>query len=118
MAIVAKMKRRMKQMIDVAEKYAVADIFDTINLLQQMSNKINLDPIEGPDARARRLSRRSRSMTQLETDSTDSRRSSRQLSPLPASPRPDLAYGARKMNTFKSFSDHLVVLTKTYTNRR
>ena len=33
MSIVGKMKRRMKQMLDVTEKYAVEDIFETINLL-------------------------------------------------------------------------------------
>ena len=30
MSIVGKMKRRMKQMLDVTEKYAVEDIFETI----------------------------------------------------------------------------------------
>merc|ERR1712107_286742 len=71
MSIVGKMKRRMKQMLDVTEKYAVEDIFETINLLQQMSNKIKLSPIEDDSERAHRLSRRSQSLTVLGVDSVD-----------------------------------------------
>ena len=139
MAIVGKMKRRMKQMLDVTEKYAVEDIFDTINLLQQMSNKIKLSPIEGEEERVNRLSRRSQSLTVLGVDTVDSPSKStgrkqqaklvqsssssrRSLSPLTeragGGGEVHLEVGGRKMNTFKSFSDHLAVLTKTYTNRR
>jgi len=134
MAIVGKMKRRMKQMLDVTEKYAVEDIFDTINLLHQMSNKIKLRPIEGEEERVSRLTRRSQSLTVLGVDSVDSpstrskqqggvkllqsspsSSSRRSLSPL--TERGSTGTGG-KMKTFKSFSDHLAVLTKTYTNRR
>ena len=139
MAIVGKMKRRMKQMLDVTEKYAVEDIFDTINLLHQMSNKIKLSPLEGEEERASRLTRRSQSLTVLGVDSVDSpsmsTRSRQQAggvklvqSSSSSSSRRSLSpltergiggeVGGRKMNTFKSFSDHLAVLTKTYTNRR
>ena len=142
MSIVGKMKRRMKQMLDVTEKYAVEDIFETINLLQQMSNKIKLSPIEDDSERAHRLSRRSQSLTVLGVDSIDgpsrtggskdvpqhsfsSSSSRRSLSPLRPSERGSIGEGGgggggggRKMNTFKTFSDHLAVLTKTYTNRR
>ena len=142
MSIVGKMKRRMKQMLDVTEKYAVEDIFETINLLQQMSNKIKLSPIEDDSERAHRLNRRSRSLTVLGVDSVDgpsrtggskdvpqhsfsSSSSRRSLSPLRPSERGSVGEGGgggggggRKMNTFKTFSDHLAVLTKTYTNRR
>ena len=140
MAIVGKMKRRMKQMLDVTEKYAVEDIFDTINLLHQMSNKIKLRPIEGEEERVSRLTRRSQSLTVLGVDTVDSpstrskqqqggvkllqsssssSSSRRSLSPL--TERGSTGSGGevgRKMKTFKSFSDHLAVLTKTYTNRR
>ena len=125
MAITAKMKRRMKQMLDVAEKYAVEEIFETINLLQQMSNKMKLAPVETGEERARRLGRRSQSLTVL-ADLSNSPASRRSLSPIPegAAARADLVDGegaagqGRRMNTLKSFSDHLAVLTKTYTNRR
>ena len=131
MAIVGKMKRRMKQMLDVTEKYAVEDIFDTINLLQQMSNKIKLSPLEGEEERVSRLSRRSQSLTVLGVDTVDSpskvgvklvqasssSSSRRSLSPLTERGGGG-EVGGRKMNTFKSLSDHLAVLTKTYTNRR
>ena len=76
MAIVGKMKRRMKQMLDVTEKYAVEDIFDTINLLHQMSNKIKLSPLEGEEDRVTRLTRRSQSLTVLGIDTVDSPSSS------------------------------------------
>ena len=137
MAIVGKMKRRMKQMLDVTEKYAVEDIFDTINLLQQMSNKIKLSPLEGEEERVSRLSRRSQSLTVLGVDTVDSPSKStkqqvgvklvqassssssrRSLSPLTEHGGGGGEVGGRKMNTFKSLSDHLAVLTKTYTNRR
>ena len=144
MAIVGKMKRRMKQMLDVTEKYAVEDIFDTINLLHQMSNKIKLSPLEGEEDRVTRLTRRSQSLTVLGIDTVDSPSSStrskhpggkqiqpssssssrRSLSPLRPTERGGgevgvgVGVGGSKMNTFKSFSDHLAVLTKTYTNRR
>ena len=142
MAIVGKMKRRMKQMLDVTEKYAVEDIFDTINLLHQMSNKIKLRPIEGEEERVSRLTRRSQSLTVLGVDSVDSPSAStrskqqggvkllqssssssssrRSLSPLTERGSSTGTGGevGRKMKTFKSFSDHLAVLTKTYTNRR
>ena len=142
MAIVGKMKRRMKQMLDVTEKYAVEDIFDTINLLHQMSNKIKLSPIEGEEERVNRLTRRSQSLTVLGVDTVDSPSKStrsrqqagvklvqsssssssrRSLSPLTergGGGGGGEVVGGRKMNTFKSFSDHLAVLTKTYTNRR
>merc|ERR1719336_650514 len=126
MAIVGKMKRRMKQMLDVTEKYAVEDIFDTINLLQQMSNKIKLSPIEGEEERVSRLTRRSQSLTVLGVDSIDgpsrtggskdvpqhsfsSSSSRRSLSPLRPSKRGSIGEGGggvggggRKMNTFKT----------------
>ena len=137
MAIVGKMKRRMKQMLDVTEKYAVEDIFDTINLLHQMSNKIKLSPIEGEEERVSRLTRRSQSLTVLGVDTVDSpstrskqqggvklvqssssSSSRRSLSPLTERGRTGVGEVGRKLNTFKSFGDHLAVLTKTYTNRR
>ena len=127
MAITAKMKRRMKQMLDVTEKYAVEEIFETINLLQQMSNKMKLAPVESGEERARRLGRRSQSLTVL-ADLTNSPASRRSLSPIAegarAAARVDVVDGeggagqGRRMNSLKSFSDHLAVLTKTYTNRR
>ena len=139
MAIVGKMKRRMKQMLDVTEKYAVEDIFDTINLLQQMSNKIKLSPIEGEEERVSRLTRRSQSLTVLGVDTVDGTSKSKQTNAgaklvktsSSSSSRRSLSplterggggggemVGGRKMNTFKSLGDHLAVLTKTYTNRR
>ena len=122
MACIAKMKRRMKQMLDVAEKYAVEDIFDTMNLLQQMSQKIQLAPIESVDSRTHRLTRRSQSMSQLGTDCVDGALSRRSLSPMSSKVHQKTPEGSgggvRKLNTLKSFSDHLAVLTKTYTNRR
>merc|ERR1712156_678551 len=37
----AKMKTRMKHMIDVSDKYAVVEIFDTINILNKVSLEID-----------------------------------------------------------------------------
>ena len=47
------MKRRMKDMIDVTDKYAVVEIFDNINILNEASK--DLDKLRHPEEdRARR----------------------------------------------------------------
>merc|ERR1719443_2881475 len=51
---VSRMKRRMKDMIDVTDKYAVVEIFDNINILNEASK--DLDKLRDPEGedRARR----------------------------------------------------------------
>ena len=49
---VSKMKRRMKDMIDVTDKYAVADIFDSINILNEASK--DLDSLDSSQNTSRR----------------------------------------------------------------
>jgi hypothetical protein len=117
--ILTKMKRRMKHIIDVSEKYAVTDIFDTINLLREMSEEMDPSVTSSDEGKTnKKMNRRHcKSMMSLEkvtmpaTDTVDS------SAPLPGE---EMMVGARsqKMNTFKSLTDHLSCLTKTYTSRR
>ena len=44
--ILGKMKRRMKHIIDVSDKYAVENIFEVINLLREMSEAMEAVPRE------------------------------------------------------------------------
>merc|ERR1719264_2199363 len=107
------------------------------SLLNISSALENGKEVEGEEERVSRLSRRSQSLTVLGVDTVDSPSKStkqqvgvklvqassssssrRSLSPLTERGGGGGEVGGRKMNTFKSLSDHLAVLTKTYTNRR
>ena len=77
------MKRRMKDMIDVSDRYAVLDLFDNLSLLATAS-------------------------AELEREQGEGRRSAVSLGELPSfAPAPH-------NKTFRSLSDHLCVLRKTY----
>jgi len=123
MAIIEKMKRRMKNMIDVAEIHVVEDIMININLLQQMAETIGLSAIENEDCGIKALNRRCRSMSNLVSESSEdslSNGSSMSSSP-PNLPQitmaGDLWYERRK-KTLKILTDHVAVLTKSYINRK
>lgn len=141
--VLGKMKRRMKHMVDVAEKYAVTDMFDTLNMLHEMEEELNpqlckvteVNSINNSSNMRRKMSRQSKSLFSInnafldmpEVESASPRNiriksigcsemsSSSELSSAMSSKE-----GGRgpKMNTFRSLTDHLTVLTKSYTNRR
>merc|ERR1719192_284096 len=98
---VSKMKRRMKDMIDVTDKYAVADIFDSINILNEAS--LDLDSLDSS------LSTTRRSAVSLGGDESCPNTST-------VSTRSDVTSlgQERKSKTLRSLSDHLAVLRRTY----
>ena len=101
---VSKMKRRMKDMIDVTDKYAVADIFDSINILNEASK--DLDSLDCS------LSTTRRSVVSLGGEETCPNIST--ISTI--STRSDVTSlgQERKSKTLRSLSDHLAVLRRTY----
>jgi hypothetical protein len=86
----ARMKTRMKHMIDVSDKYAVIDIFDTISIFDKLS--LAMDPAGGPPPREEQP---------------------RRVSDSSAEERPP---GTGK--TLRSLSDHVCLLGRAYCSTR
>ena len=114
---VSKMKRRMKDMIDVTDKYAVVDIFDNINILNTASRDLDSlqDPATAEADRARRSIVSLMSVPQggedndiVEVGPEVSEVSEDEIVKAPFS-GPDTS-----ARTLRSLSDHLCVLRKTY----
>jgi len=114
--LLGKMKRRIKQILDVSDRYAVQDIFDNINLVTELSEALQPSKPTSRMEKCKSVStldkvqRQPRPVSNQENwagDWTDTASSSGQPDRRP-----------RKMNTFRSLTDHLAVLTKTYTNRK
>jgi len=111
--ILEKMKRRLKHMIDVSEKYAVVEIFDTIHILDEASKDLNCSAKSNQ-----------RSVMSLENDILDcttlsihdcSRKSSETSTSSKSFSGPPSDEKTRgKTKTLRSLSDHLCVLRKTY----
>jgi len=114
--ILGKMKTRMKHIIDVSEKYAVENIFDSINLLKEMSDEMQQSP---PEKKVIKMGK-CKSMNSLFKAKEDPIKSLGINLDIKenASEAPNVISKSRKVNTLRSLSDHLAVLTKTYTNRR
>ena len=115
---IGKMKRRSKQILDISDKYAVEDIFDNINLVNECS--ASLQP---PAVRTRKMSKwQSVGLMVTETPDRDT------FDPETRPPEfPDVSRQSSgsstvrrhsKKSTILSLTDHLAVLTKTYTGRR
>jgi len=114
--ILGKMKRRMKHIIDVSDKYAVENIFEGINLLREMSEAMEPSPLPEKKVKMGKC----KSMNSLHKIKHDSRASIVSESDLKEniSRPPNILPKSRKVNTLRSLTDHIAVLTKTYTNRR
>jgi len=109
--VVTKMKRRMKDMIDVTDKYAVVEIFDNINILNEASK--DLDKLRHPedDPRARR------SVVSLMSVPDGDVEDGVRKTEAPASPETSWKSSSghdTNVKTLRSLSDHLCVLRKTY----
>jgi len=117
--VLGKMKRRMKHMIDVSEKYAVVEIFDTINILNEVSK--DLDSTANSDQRRSIISLGDLHNTSLDYAFASLENPSRKSSD--SSMSSELSSGSQadekgkwKTKTLRSLSDHLCVLSKTYLN--
>ena len=109
------MKRRMKHIIDVSDKYAVENIFEGINLLREMSEA--MEPVR-PEKKVKMG--KCKSMNSLHKMKQESRASIGSESDLKENnpEGPNVLMKSVKVNTLRSLTDHLAVLPKTYTNRR
>jgi len=123
-----KMKRRMKHILDVSEKYAVIDLFSAISALHEESD--DLDPSESlKDSKDRRLTRSVTSFCNNTYRLPDSPSFSRVSSPSPSSVSslffaesnldcPQILLRKNPLRHFQSLSDHLCVLGKAYTDKQ
>ena len=108
-------------MIDVSEKYAVVEIFDTINILNEVSK--DLASTANSDQRRSIISLGDLHNTSLDYDFSSMENPSRKSSD--SSLSSELSSGSQgqaddkvkgRTKTLRSLSDHLCVLSKTYLN--
>merc|ERR1719481_829506 len=74
--VLLKMKRKMKQMMDVSEKYAVTQIFESINVINQLENElegeqVDFHSVDRREGRERKVSRQSKSLFSLHSTMED-----------------------------------------------
>jgi len=127
--VLEKMKRRMKQIIDVSEKYAVIELFIIMNAISEKSDNLDLSS-SLKDSKDRRLTQSLTSFSNVAHSDVDSRSLSEIPSPsslcsfafaessissLDCQPS---ALKKQSLRPLKSFSDHIFVLTKTYTSKQ
>jgi len=96
--IIERMKRRMKRIIDMTDKYSVVEIFDAINILSETSD--DLDDSGNNDIELKRRS--AISVGEIVKDSSPGQDKRKKTS----SP------GA--VTTFRAISEHFAFLTKNY----
>ena len=117
---IGKMKRRSKQILDISDKYAVEDIFDNINLVNECS--ASLQPPE--TVRTRKMSKwQSVGLMVSDTPDRDTFDTETRLPEYSDVSRQSSGGSGTvrrpsKKSTILSLTDHLAVLTKTYTGRR
>jgi len=118
MRILVKMKRRLKHMMDVSDKYFLTDLMDTIHLLGKATSEL-APPVEQFSVSSASscssflsldlsTSTSYLSLSSPSTSYTSSFSSSSSSSSAPSRP---------KLRPFRSLVDQLVVLSKTYTEQ-
>merc|ERR1712130_874170 len=120
MHILVKMKRRLKHMMDVSDKYFLTDLLDTLHLLGQATSEL-APPMEGEGYNMDSLS----SSSSFDTLSTSPSYLSLSSPTIPSisctssSSSSSSTAPSRhlKLRPFRSLLDQLVVLGKTYTER-
>ena len=118
MRILVKMKRRLKHMMDVSDKYFLTDLMDTIHLLGKATSEL-APPVEQFSVSSASscssflsldlsTSTSYLSLSSPSTSYTSSTSCSSSSSSAPSRP---------KLRPFRSLVDQLVVLSKTYTEQ-
>ena len=108
--VLVKMKRRMKQMIDVSEKYVVVDMFDTANDMKDLC-----DEMETRMGVVNKESKLCKSTLSLE-DELEEESPGRAVAECMSKTME--AYPERRKKTFRALAEHLIVITKAFTARR
>jgi hypothetical protein len=114
----AKLKRRLKHILDVSDKYAVEDLFDGINLLNDISDDVDKQA-KSPNA-GRKSKIQYKSLISLQKSILDdkSKYDGAGANDEKAKGKEINNAEKKKVHNWRSLTDHLSVLTKTYTNRR
>merc|ERR1712233_281893 len=120
MHILVKMKRRLKHMMDVSDKYFLTDLLDTLHLLGQATSEL-APPMEGEGYNMDSLSSSS-SFDNLSTSTSYLSLSSPTISSISYTSSSSSSSSTApsrhlKLRPFRSLLDQLVVLGKTYTER-
>merc|ERR1712004_581106 len=114
MRILVKMKRRLKHMMDVSDKYFLTDLMDTIHLLgkatSELATPVEQFSVSSASSCSSFLSLDLSTSTSYLSLSSPSTFSSSSSSSSSAQSRP-------KLRPFRSLVDQLVVLSKTYTEQ-
>ena len=111
LSVLVKMKRRMKQMLDVSEKCVVVEMIDTANDLKDwFEDAENIKAIEEKEPRL------SKSTLSLETELDEERpRPRNSVSECLSSSIEACPFTTRQRRTFKTISEHVIVITKSFT---
>jgi len=108
--VLVKMKRRMKQMIDVSEKYVVVDMFDTANDMKDLCDE--METTLGAVNKESKLCKSTLSLEDELEEESPGRAAAECLS------KTMEAYPERRKKTFRALAEHLIVITKAFTARR
>jgi len=112
MHILVKMKRRLKHMMDVSDKYFLTDLLDTLHLLGQATSEL-APPMEENYMGSSPSS--CSSFDDLSTSTSYLSLSSPSISYISSSSSSTTAPHRPKLRPFRSLLDQLLVLGKTYT---
>ena len=127
--VLAKMKRRMKHIIDVSEKYAVIELFIIMNAINEKSDDLDLSS-SLKDSKDRRLTQSLTSFSNVAHSDVNSPSLSGIPSPsslcsfefaessISCLDYQPSVFNKQSLRPLKSFSDHMCVLTKTYTSKQ
>ena len=108
----SKMKTRMKHMIDVSDKYALVEIFDTINMINHVSLAMDQGSPEPGLHSFLSLSSLRTPSSPLPPDPNQTRKSS--YSSYSSHSSTEERQASPHVKTLRSLSDHVCVLSKTY----
>ena len=116
MHILVKMKRRLKHMMDVSDKYFLADLLDTLHLLGLATSE--LAPPTEEKSYTESSSSSCSSFDDLSTSTSYLSLSSPSISYISSSSSStETPHHRLKLRPFRSLLDQLLVLGKTYTER-
>merc|ERR1712107_799982 len=113
MRILVKMKRRLKHMMDVSDKYFLTDLMDTIHLLGKATSELAPPVAQFSVSNASSCS----SFLSLDLSTSTSYLSLSSPSVSYTSSSSSSGPSRPKLRPFRSFVDQLVVLSKTYTEQ-
>jgi len=114
LSVLVKMKRRMKHMLDVSEKCVVVEMIDTANDIKDWFEE--MESIEAIEEKEPRLSK---STMSIEAEPDEERpRPRNSVSECLSSSMEGSPSTTRQRRTFKTISEHVIVITKSFTAKQ